>query len=163
TFGRYEPNDGYIPLGQYPDNNITNTIAAHPNFTWIRGAQTWRAGVDMRWTQYNTKNEGNPFRLTSDRGFTQHRWDQGDALSGIAPFLLRYVGGNVDYNRFPTTLGKYYAPWCQDDWKVTRRLTLNLGVRWDVNIAPNERYDRLNRGFDPNVINPVDKLIDRTQ
>ena len=165
AFGRYEPGDGYIPLGQYPDNNLTNTIAAHPNFTWIRGAQTWRAGVDMRWTQYITRNEGNPFRLTASRGFTQQRWDQGDPQSGngIATFLLGYVGGNVDYNLFPTTLGKYYAPWFQNDWKVNRRLTLNLGVRWDINVAPNERYNRLNRGFDANAINPVDKLIDRTQ
>ncbi|MGH9802002.1 MAG: TonB-dependent receptor domain-containing protein, partial [Blastocatellia bacterium] len=69
----------------------------------------------------------------------------------------------VDYNVFPTNLGKYYAPWVQQDWKLNRRLTLNLGLRWDINQAPNERYNRLNRGFDPTVINPADKLIDRTQ
>jgi hypothetical protein len=42
SFGRYEPGDGYTFLGRYPTNNVTNTIATHPNFTWIRGAQTWR-------------------------------------------------------------------------------------------------------------------------
>ncbi|MBO0861508.1 MAG: carboxypeptidase regulatory-like domain-containing protein, partial [Chloracidobacterium sp.] len=62
-FGRYEPGDGYTSIGRVPDNNITNTIAAHPNITWIRGAHTWRAGVDMRWIQYITRNEGNPFIL----------------------------------------------------------------------------------------------------
>src|SRR5262245_57966830 len=117
-FGRYEPGDGYTSIGRTPDNNITNTIAAHPNITWIRGAQTWRAGVDMRWTQYNTKDEGNPFILTSGRGFTQKTWDQGDESgNGIATFLLGYVGGRVENRLFPTTLGKYYAPWFQDDWK----------------------------------------------
>jgi hypothetical protein len=165
SFGRYEPGDGYTFLGRYPSNNVTNTIASHPNFTWIRGAHTWRGGVDMRWTQYIERNEGNPFRLTSSRGFTQQRFDQSDPQSGntIATFLLGYVGGNVDFNLFPTTLGKYYAPWFQDDWKVNRRLTLNLGLRWDINIAPNERYNRLNRGFDADVVNPADKLIDRTR
>src|SRR5262245_5262455 len=119
----------------------------------------------MRWTQYNQKDEGNPFRLTSNRGFTQQRWDLGDSLSGngIATFLLGYVGGNVDNRLFPTSLGKYYAPWFQDDWKLSRRLTLNLGLRWDINVSPNERYDRMNRGFDATAINPVDKLIDRAQ
>jgi hypothetical protein len=167
-FGRYEISDtggNYTFIGRNPGNNITNTIAAHPNFTWIRGAQTWRAGVDMRWTQFNQKNEGNPFLLTANRGFTQKVWNTADAQSGngIATFLLGYVGGRVENNVFPTNLGKYYAPWFQDDWKVNRRLTLNLGVRWDINGPPDERYNRLNRGFDPNVINPADKLIDRTK
>jgi Carboxypeptidase regulatory-like domain len=163
-FGRYEI-DGYPALGRYAGSNITNTVAMHPTFTWIRGSQTWRGGVDMRWTQFIDKNQGNIFRLSANRGFTQQRWDQGDDLSGsgLASFLLGYVGGNIDYNVFFTTLGKYYAPWFQNDWKVSPKLTLNLGVRWDINTPPNERYDRLNRGFDPNVINPVDSLIDRTQ
>ena len=164
SFGRYEPGDGYTFLGRYPSNNITNTIATHPNFTWIRGAQTWRGGVDMRWTQFIERNEGNPFRLTSSRGFTQQRFDQGDPQSGntIATFLLGYVGGNVDHNLFPTSLGKYYAPWFQNDWKVNRKLTLNLGVRWDINVAPNERYDRLNRGLDPSVVNPANSMVNHT-
>jgi len=164
TFGRYEFSE-YVPLGRFRSNNLTNTIATHPSFTWIRGSQTWRAGVDIRFTQFITRNEGNPFRLTANRGFTQARFDQGDPNSGdsIATFLLGYVGGNVDYNLFPTTLGKYYAPWFQNDWKVNRRLTLNLGARWDINIAPNERYNRLNRGFDPDIINPADALVDRAQ
>lgn len=164
SFGRYTF-DNYTYLGRFRSNNLTNTVAAHPNFTWIRGSQTWRGGVDMRWTQYITKNEGSPFLLTGTRGFTQARFDQGDPNSGdsIASFLLGYVGGQVDYNLFPTTLGKYYAPWFQIDWKVNRRLTLNLGARWDVNVAPNERYDRLNRSFDPDVINPANALINRTQ
>ena len=164
-FGRYEPQDGYLPIGRVPGNNITNTIAAHPNFTWIRGSQTWRAGVDMRWTQYNQKNEGNPFILQGGRGFTQQVWNVADTQSGngIATFLLGYVSGRVENNVFPTNLGKYYAPWFQNDWKVNRRLTLNLGARWDINGPPNERYNRLNRGFDPSVVNPADKLIDRAR
>ncbi len=164
TFGRYTF-DNYNTLGRFRGNNLTNTIASHPSFTWIRGSQTWRGGVDMRWTQYITKNEGSPFLLTGTRGFTQARFDQGDPNSGdsIASFLLGYVGGQVDYNLFPTTLGKYYAPWFQNDWKFNRRLTINLGLRWDVNVAPNERYDRINRSFDADVINPANALINRTQ
>ena len=171
AFGRYEFND-YISLGRYPSNNITNTIATHPNFTWIRGSQTWRAGVDIRWTQFNQKNEGNPFRLVGTRSFTRQVFNGTDSLSGdsIASFLLGYLGnqnvnsaGNVDNNLFPTNLGKYYAPWFQNDWKVNRRLTLNLGLRWDINQAPDERYDRLNRGFDADITNPANAMIDRTK
>ena len=160
-FGRYEPGDGYIPLGRTPGNNITNTVATHPNITWIRGSQTWRAGVDMRWTQFIIRDEGNPFLLNAGRGFTQRVWNQGDSNSGngIATFLLGYVGGSVENRLFPTTLNQYFAPWFQNDWKVNRRLTLNLGVRWDINRPPNERYNRLNRGFDANVVNPIDSMV----
>jgi TonB dependent receptor len=36
---------------------------------------------------------------------------------------------------------------------------VNLGFRWDFNLSANERYNRLNRGFDPNVDNPVTQLV----
>jgi hypothetical protein len=163
SFGRYTFSD-YNTLGRFRGNNLTNTIATHPNFTWIRGAQTWRGGVDIRFTQFITKNEGSPFLITGTRGFTQSRFDQGDPNSGdsIASFLLGYVGGQADVPLFPTTLGVYYAPWFQNDWKVNRNFTLNLGLRWDINRAPNERYNRLNRGFDAGVTSPADSLINRT-
>lgn len=165
AFGRYEFS-GYNSLGRYSGYNYTNTVSTHPTVTWIHGNQTWRGGVDMRWTQYINKGEGNPFRLTAGTEFTRARFDQSDSNSGnaLASFLLGYVnGGGVDYNLFWTTLGDYYAPWVQNDWKINRRLTLNLGLRWDVNVAPDERYNRINRGFDPTVVNPVNSLIDRTK
>jgi hypothetical protein len=57
----------------------------------------------------------------------------------------------------------YYAPWVQDDWRINNRLTLNLGFRWDFNLPPYERFNRMDRGFDPNAANPVDALINRQQ
>jgi hypothetical protein len=56
----------------------------------------------------------------------------------------------------------YYAPWIQDDWRIGKRLTLNLGLRWDFNTPPTERFNRMNRGFDPSVVSPVSPLINVT-
>ncbi len=164
-FGRYEFTD-YNSLGRHQSRNLTNTWALHPNLNKISGSHTFKGGVDMRWTQYITQDQGNPFRLQANRGWTQRVYNQGDANSGdsLASFLIGLPsGGTVDYNLYPITLGRYFAPWFQDDWKVTQNLTLNLGIRWDVNIAPNERYDRLNRGFDDVSVNPIDASIDRTK
>ncbi len=164
-FGRYEF-DNYNTLGRYQGRNITNTWALHPTITKNKGTHTLRGGIDMRWTQYILQDQGNPFRLIASRGFTQRQWNQGDPLSGdsIASFLLGLpADGGVETRLYPTTLWNYFAPWFQDDWKVTRRLTLNLGLRWDFNYAPNERYDRINRGFDRSATNPVDNMIDRTK
>jgi len=164
TFGRYNFTN-YSSLGRHRSFNATNTIASHPTMTWIRGAMTWRGGVDMRWTQFGNKDDGDVWTLSFDRGFTQRQFNLGDANSGdsIATALLGYVSGaSVNQPLFRITLGKYYAPWVQNDWKVNRRLTLNVGVRWDLNVSPNERYDRLNRSFDANATNPANALINRT-
>ncbi len=47
-----------------------------------------------------------------------------------------------------------YAPFFQDNWKVTRKLTLNLGLRYEFETPENERYNRAVMGFNPNAGQP---------
>jgi len=165
NFGRYTFS-GYTALGAYPTADITNNWALHPNLTWVRGSHSLKAGIDMRSIQYITNNSGNVLTLGSTASPTQRDYARADALSGdaIASWLLGTPNsGSSPYNLFPTFLYQYYAPWVQDDWKLTRRLTVNLGLRWDFNIPANERYNRLNRSFDAAVINPVNNMVDRAK
>lgn len=155
--------EGYATLGNYPSTNFTNNWATHPTVTWIKGSHSIKAGLDMRWIQYITQNFGNVLQLGGAKNVTQREWNRADAVSGnaIASWLLGTPSsGNSAYNLFPTFMYAYYAPYIQDDWKVSRRLTLNLGLRWDFNLAANERFDRMNRSFDPEAANPVASLID---
>jgi hypothetical protein len=164
-FGRYEFS-GYQSLGRYFGFTYTNTWAVHPNITKIWRGHSIKGGIDMRWIYFNTPNVGNPWRITFDGGWTRADYTRGDSVSGngIASALLGLPsGGGVDYNVLPAWLHKYWAPYVQDDWKVGRKLTLNLGLRWDLNFGPTERYNRVNRSFDPNIGNPADKLVDRTK
>ena len=49
----------------------------------------------------------------------------------------------------------YYAPYFNDDWKVSRRLTLNLGVRYDLLTPQYEKWNRQNGPFDPTIASPI--------
>jgi hypothetical protein len=56
------------------------------------------------------------------------------------------VVGNADFN----ARGHWYAPYAQDDWRISTRVTLNLGLRWEYLASPTERNNYLGN-FDPNV------------
>jgi hypothetical protein len=156
----------YQSLGMYPNRNVTNNFNFHPTLSTVWQGHTTKFGIDMRWIQYANLNTGDVFTLSGTAGFTQRDFARADALSGhpVASWLLGTPGsGSTQYNAFPLNLYKYYAPWIQDDWKVSKRLTLNLGLRWDFNVPANERFNRLNRSFDRNVTNPVDSMIDKAR
>lgn len=163
-FGVYNYS-GYVSQGLDPNVNTTSNFAVHPNLTWIRSAHSLKAGVDMRWIQFANQEVGVQFGLNSTPGFTQKDYLRADPLSGnsIASFLLGAPNsGQADFQAQPLALYKYAAPYIQDDWKITRKLSLNLGLRWDFNLPPVERFNRVNRGFDAAVTNPVDGMVNRT-
>ncbi len=61
----------------------------------------------------------------------------------------------VAYVSAPTVLGyrqAYFATYIQDDWRVTRKLTINAGLRWDLNTPYSEVHGQISR-FDPGVPN----------
>lgn len=165
VFGRYEFSD-YLPLGRFFNFNYTNTASVHPTFTWIKGSHTFKFGTDMRSIQYNVQDSGQVFQLTFNRNFTQQQFNRADALSGNAfatALLGTPTGGQVAVNAFPGYRYFYVAPYLQDDWKISRKLTLNLGLRWDYNTPPLEAHNRLTRGFDFNAPSPLQNQINRTQ
>ena len=74
---------------------------------------------------------------------------------GVASFLLGDItSGTVIQNNRLSTQGLYYAGYMQDDWRVNDRLTLNLGLRYDVGVGDREKYNRL-AWFDPNAASPI--------
>jgi len=164
-FGVYQWT-GYQTIGMYPNRNVTNNGAFHPTLSVVWRGHTTKTGIDMRWIQYANQNTGDVLSLSANAGWTQRDYARADALSGhsIASWLLGTPsGGSTQYNAFPINLYKYYAPWIQDDWRVTRKLALNFGFRWDFNIPANERFNRLNRSFDRNATNPADSMVNKAQ
>ncbi len=143
----------------------TNVFSLQPNFGLIRGRHTIKTGLDFRVSRFtDLRPDYAGGRLEFDRGFTRADYLVQDALSGnsVASLLLGYPsGGRIDNKVGPYYQTVYYAPWVQDDIKLTRRLTVNLGLRWDFNLPPSERFNRMNRGFFADAVNPISSRIDQ--
>jgi hypothetical protein len=166
AFPFINPTD-YQSIGRQNRNSeTTRVLSVQPNVTWTKGSHNVRGGLDARLTRYIREINSNLFVINVDRRFTQKAFNQADNLSGnsIASFLLGAASsGSIDNNFYPTLRWTYMAPWFQDDWQLGHRLTLNLGVRWDLNTPVTERDDRLNYAFDTASINPVSARINQQQ
>jgi hypothetical protein len=136
-----------------------DSYTVQPNASFVAGSHIMKFGAEGRRYNDNSNNPGFASGFyTFTRNWTQARALQADALSGneVATFLLgNPSAGQVDRNIDPAFSNKYYAAFFQDDWKLTTRLTLNLGLRWDYETPGVERYDRMVRGLDMNAASPI--------
>ena len=75
---------------------------------------------------------------------------------GFASFLLGAGNDGNFYQNWKNVASQsfYNAFYVQDDWRITRKLTLNIGVRYDFDTPRTERYDRMS-WFDPNLTSPL--------
>jgi hypothetical protein len=124
----------------------SNTFQYIDNASWTRGAHTIKFGGDVRRrqiTEYQT-NRGNG-RFNFGRGFTTEIGAGATSGNELASFLLGYASlieqdfllAWVGLRGIET--GLYLA----DDWRVSKRLTLNLGLRWDYYSPYNEVANRI--------------------
>ncbi len=129
----------FTNLGALPGPNTFNQITPFTlfeifdNVTKTMGAHTLKFGTQIRFTRLNEWLR--PQQTYSYGSFSD--------LENNNPFVLQKIG-------FPGFLGIRNSNWdfyAQDDWKVTPRLTLNLGLRYDYNTVWSEQYNRI-QNFD---------------
>jgi hypothetical protein len=124
------------------------TLHEEGNLTRVAGSQTLKLGGDVGFGVAATErfNNGAGFYIFGP-DWTQgpNPFDAGTSGVGFASFLLgpgdfgfNYTGGPNQITNF-----KYYGGYFQDDWKVTPRLTLNLGFRYDYATPWTERHNRI--------------------
>jgi hypothetical protein len=147
---------GYSVSGSPSDGDRAQfTIQLADSMTWVKGRHTIKFGVDHRITRLNYLSQSYPsgeFSFNTD--LTGNPQSPAGTGIGMATFLLGEVSsGQQTYN--PAFAYKTWSEglYVQDDFKATKRLTLNLGLRYDISGPPTERYNRYSN-FIPSAINP---------
>ncbi len=128
-------------------NNISNAYTAQSDVTHTRGSHVFKAGLEYRLFRSGGYRPILPSFAFSP-GLTQGPNPlQASATAGhsVASFLLGLAGGgSAQTNTTQDIQTYYYGAFIQDDYKLTSKLTLNLGIRFEIENLRTDRYDRLN-------------------
>ncbi len=136
----------------------TETHELLGTLNWVKGTHDLKFGFEGRMHRTSYTQPGTPagyfdfdFSGTSEYPAS----GGGDAMASF----MTGVGGPTSWGQYEvpnyvSTQSFQYGAFVQDNWKVNRKLTLNIGLRYDVNTPRSERYNRMN-AFDPSVVSPV--------
>lgn len=144
-----------------PSQNTTNLLTLEPSLSWVKGRHSVRFGGDVR--DFRPNAFGGSFLWGSgdfafSKAFTQRLPEFPDSTSGtaMAALLLGYPNsGILSLSPQLAYHWLYYGLYVQDDIKLTPKLTINAGLRWDVEGSPTERYNQMNRGFATATASPL--------
>jgi len=158
------PNAGNDPYGNYKQGQTTGQLGAA--LSKIHGPHELKFGVEARLHQQNYIQTNAPLGYFNfdNRGSSAcpsvestSQCADGATAGGdsMASFLMGQTSSGFYEIQFqPATENYQYATFAQDNWKVTSKLTLNLGLRYDVSLPRTDRFNHQN-WFDPNAVNPL--------
>jgi hypothetical protein len=138
---------GYYSVGDRgftPFIGGTNVFKFADTLDMVRGGHDIRAGISIRWNQLNTVAVGFPNGLwETTGGWTGN--PESDLLTGLTSLAIHdqeFDGGNTGRR------WKLYRPFIEDNWRVSKSLTLNLGLAWALMTPQSEVANRFSN-FNP--------------
>ncbi|MCU1328546.1 MAG: hypothetical protein JWN34_3916 [Bryobacterales bacterium] len=160
----FRGNQSDYNLGQASFTTLYNFPSAHifrGDLTKIMGRHTLKTGGTYEKLFVNFTQLGSP---TGQFAFTNANTQQianGNNSTtqgiGMASFLLGLPtnnGSDLQFTFSAATASAYMGGYVQDDWKVTSKLSVNLGLRYDVDTPRTERYNRLSY-WDVDAVSPL--------
>jgi hypothetical protein len=155
---------GYATIGRTGDaEDLTDVHTLQISMTRMSGRHALKWGFESRVLRdvgYDVGNASGTYSFDQSR--TRGPDPVRDLVSGhpVASFLLGTpASGSVDKNVAPAFQTVYYGAYLQDDFHVSKKLTLNLGFRWEYEAPRTERYDQMTRGFAYNTPNPLQSKV----
>ena len=147
------PNLSFTNYGGLSDQNSSlirnQTSSAGDSLIWVKGVHNMTFGMDYRRVQLNRASDSNGRGAFTFTGLTTSNVVNGIASTGtgfdFADFLLglpatssiRYGNGDLYFR------SSYWDAYVTDDWRITTKLSLNYGFRWDYATPINELYSRM--------------------
>lgn len=140
-------------------DGVADDYYVQGQLTNVRGRHQLKTGLEYRTARSLVENPYRGANLAAfnfTRNFTSLRptvanLAAADGGNAFASFLLGYVAtGNVQLQAPLNWRNSYVAAFLQDDWRLSNRLTVNLGLRWDYELPTSERDNQVNAGFDYN-------------
>ncbi len=157
-------NSSPTTYGGYDENQkVNNTYSATDNLQWLHGKHSITVGAQAVEVQYNyISNEtySSPLTYTFSGTQTVGYSATGSSLANtglpFASFMLGAVGSSTVSVGIPGLGSRWLDPssWVQDDYRITPRLTVNAGLRWDIWPAIHEVHDLIT-WLDPTTQNPL--------
>ena len=144
------------------------TRSFQANFSKLKGAHNIEFGLE--WREYREQYYGNTPAQAGTFNFSTN-WTKGPLDNstaapsggigqGLASLLLGLpTGGSVAKNANYAEASTVWAPYIQDTWKASRKLTLTLGLRYELEGPLTERYDRSVKGFIYNAPQPIQAAV----
>lgn len=148
--------NGFTAQEGMPNNgdNIDNGLRLVDSVQWQKGAHSLTIGTDLRYQQYSPINNNSP-SINFCGSQTAAAPNEPQTGNGLASELLGEAcnGGQSVYAHQSRWISWYYSGYVQDDWKVNRDLTLNLGVNYSVDV-PRHEAQNYTSNFSPTAIDP---------
>ena len=159
-------NTNVSALGQATFTTLDMRPYSHiirPDMTKVFSSHTVKFGGEFRKLFMNFRQHGQPSgEYTFNQAATQQQIGASASTtqgSGFASFLLGIPSsGNIEHTYATASASEYYGFYIQDDWRATRNLTLNIGLRYDIDVPRTERYNRLSY-FDIDAPSPIAGLV----
>lgn len=133
---------GFGSPGFYPAIEYENVAQVIDNLTKVVGNHTLKMGVNFQNVRISVTAPTSPHGSFNYNGFFTSSPGVSFTGSGVADFLADSMDSAGLSNFFNIEDARWYnSGYAQDDWKASRKLTLNFGVRYDFFQAPLEKHD----------------------